>query len=342
MNISAAQSVLVIKPGSLGDVVHTLPAVNLIARRHAGLEIRWIVDSRWAPLLAGHPSLAGLISFPRDSFRGPAGWARFLRWGRTLRGARGRVALDFQGLFRSALMSWMSGVERIVGMSDAREGARFFFDEVVAVDPAAHAVDRYLRLAAAVGAPGDGAPLEYLLPEGMAPPHDEAASLSAGQFVLLHPCARGRGKALGAAQLERFCRAMAPARVVVVGASAGAQRGAGTGALAPNALDLSNATGLLELLWLMRRARFCVSTDSGPMHLAAAVTGRLLGIHTWTDPRLVGPCRGDAWVWKGGVIRRVRELERGDRRLAGDRGSRTAAIGDSDIDAIAAFVSEHI
>jgi heptosyltransferase I len=44
--------------------------------------------------------------------------------------------------------------------------------------------------------------------------------------------------------------------------------------------------------------------DSGPMHIAAATNPRMLSIHTWSDPRLVGPFSEDAWIWQGGQIRR--------------------------------------
>ena len=67
-------------------------------------------------------------------------------------------------------------------------------------------------------------------------------------------------------------------------------------------VDLTGRTTLPELIWLMRRARACVSVDSGPMHIAAAVNDRTLGLHTWTDPRKVGPYNASAWVWKAARI----------------------------------------
>src|SRR2546430_16719165 len=63
------------------------------------------------------------------------------------------VALDFQGLFRSALIGKISGAKKIFGMSDAREGSRFFYTQVARVDRQEHAVDRYLKLAETFGAP---------------------------------------------------------------------------------------------------------------------------------------------------------------------------------------------
>jgi heptosyltransferase-1 len=76
-----------------------------------------------------------------------------------------------------------------------------------------------------------------------------------------------------------------------------------------NCVELTNQTTLLQLVRLIRAARFVISVDSGPMHIAAAVTDNLLSIHTWTDPRRVGPYNPDAWIWKHGKLLRVSELE---------------------------------
>ena len=86
-----------------------------------------------------------------------------------------------------------------------------------------------------------------------------------------------------------------------------------------NCVDLTNQTSLLQLIRLIRVARFVVSVDSGPMHIAAAVHDRLLSIHTWTDPLRVGPYSPDAWIWKNGQLLRVSELETARIRRRGRR-----------------------
>ena len=97
--------------------------------------------------------------------------------------------------------------------------------------------------------------------------------------------------------------ALAPGRVVVVGKS-------GRRFSAPeNCVDLTNQTTLLQLVWLLRAAAFVISVDSGPMHVAAAVTPNLVSIHTWTDPRRVGPYNNAATIWKNGKLFRVADLE---------------------------------
>ena len=71
-----------------------------------------------------------------------------------------------------------------------------------------------------------------------------------------------------------------------------------------NTINLLNQTTIRQMIWLVGAAAFVVSVDSGPMHIAAAINPRLLSIHTWSDPRLVGPFSEEAWIWQGGEIRR--------------------------------------
>ncbi|MEP7015667.1 MAG: glycosyltransferase family 9 protein, partial [Verrucomicrobiota bacterium] len=76
-----------------------------------------------------------------------------------------------------------------------------------------------------------------------------------------------------------------------------------------NCVELTNQTTLLQLIHLIRKAHFIISVDSGPMHIAAAARDNLLSIHTWTDPRRVGPYNPDAWIWKHGRLLKMSELE---------------------------------
>ena len=73
-------------------------------------------------------------------------------------------------------------------------------------------------------------------------------------------------------------------------------------------MNLLNQTNIAQLIWLVRRAAFVVSVDSGPAHLAAALGRPMVAIHSWSDPRRVGPSRPDAWIWKNGRLVQARDL----------------------------------
>lgn len=287
---AAPGRILVLKPSSLGDIVQTLPAVAALRRTFPAARLEWLCHPDWAPILLANPLVDEVIDFPRREFRGPAGWLRFLRWRRTLaQRPLPDLILDFQGLLRSALIGRAFPGVPIIGLSDAREGARFFHNLTVRMEKGLHSVERYLALAAAAGARTSGT-AEFVLPAGQAP----ATALPESPFVVLHPFARGHGKSLSPAAVQAFCRAC-PHPIVMVG------RSDVTGLDLPvHVINLLNQTTLGELLWILPRAAYVVSVDSGPSHLAAAATDRLLAIHTWSDPCLVGPYRPGAQVWKGG------------------------------------------
>jgi heptosyltransferase I len=301
-------SILVIKPSSLGDIVHTLPAVALIREAHPRAQITWVINPEFVPLLRGNSNVDHIHVFPRGEFRGLGAPRSLLPWLKKTRQLRPDLALDFQGLLRSAMIARISGAKKVYGMSDGREGSRLFYNRTAKVNRHEHAVERYLKLAEMAGAKvGEG--LRCPLPTGDALPRfDEYPP-----FILLHPFARGDGKSLSNRVIEELCRAFAPTRVVVVGNSNRKIE------IVENCVELINQTSLLQLIRLIRVARFIISVDSGPMHIAAAVNNRLLSIHTWTNPRRVGPYNPDAWIWKNGKIVQVSELETTKLRRRGRR-----------------------
>lgn len=296
------RDVLVVKPSSLGDVVHTLPAVHALKAHWPDARIHWVVNDEWSPLLDGNPDLHAVIPFPRRDLRGLSALSGFARWAAKSRANAPDgfdLAVDFQGLLRSVLIAKCCRARHILGLDDAREGAVWFYHGRAAVRHIHHAVDRYLALARMTGA--DTSDPVCHLPVGTPPVGLSSADITGA--VILHPFSRGAGKSLPLPMVAETIRQIAPRRVVLVGAGGPAGQ-----SWPADTLDLLNATSLTELLWVLRHAAAVVSVDSGPMHLAAALPVPLLGLHTWSDPRRVGPWRSDASVWKTGLTIRVADL----------------------------------
>jgi len=316
------RSILVIKPSSFGDIVHTLPAVASLKRQWPDAVLRWVVNPEWAPLLSGNPDIDELVVFPRRELGGSV--TKTVEWFRTLRQCyRSELVVDFQCLFRSAMIGRVAVASdgTFWGMSDAREGARWFYHRVAPVDRQSHAVDRYLAVVRTMGV-AVSEPLQWRIPEGTRP---EGFDLTE-PFLVLHPFSRGAGKSLPVEEVEQFCAAF-PHPVVLAGRADVAVDGVER---LPNVTNLLNETSITELIWLLRAARWVVSVDSGPMHIAAALGKPLLAIHTWSDPRRVGPYLSSAWIWKEKTL-----FRRGDVDHPGFR-YRTLP----DIQAAAAFVRE--
>src|ERR1700704_4935155 len=234
------ESILIIKPSSLGDIVHTLPAVAAIRDAHPKAKITWVMNPEFTPLLRGNPDVNHIHVFPRRDFTGMGAPVSMMPWLKETRKIRPAVALDFQGLLRSAFIARVSGAKEVYGMSDGREGSRFFYKRTAKVNRREHAVERYLKLAELAGAQ-IGEALRCPLPTGdPLPRFDEFPP-----FILLHPFARGSGKSLTNRVIEEICRAFAPTRVVVVGKT--------NRRFAPpdNCVELTNQTTLLELIRLI-------------------------------------------------------------------------------------------
>ncbi len=312
---SDVSSILIIKPSSLGDIVHTLPAAALLRDAYPRARIIWVINPEWAPLLRGNRSVDHVHIFPRGNLSGFGLTRHLLPWLRQTRRLRPDVALDFQGLLRSALIGRISRAREFYGMSDAREGAGLFYQRTATVDRQTHAVERYLKLLETFGVPVTH-PLRFPLPSGDPVPRFDDEQ----PYILLHPFARGRRKSLSPSTVTEFCRALAPHRIVFAGLTSWKIP------VPDHCVDLFNHTSILQLIWLIRRARFVVSVDSGPMHIAAALTDRLVSIHSWSDPRKVGPYNENAWVWKNGGLHRVRDLPIAEGRRARSRVFRPADV----------------
>lgn len=289
------RSALIVKPSSLGDIVHTLPAVHAIRQAQPHLKMRWLANTEWTPLLQNTNWLDEVIPFPRKSFRGLTAIFKAARWaGQTLpTKEQPEIVFDFQGLLRSAVLARSSGSRPILGLSDSREGAFFWHDHIIPVDASAHAVDRYLALPRAFGIEVKTGTLQFPLAPGQAP----EGWPEGDDLIVIHPWSRGAGKSLSHEALQSLCDALAPRRLMLVGMSEDKTRPHGS-----HITDFSHRTTLTELIWVLRQARWVISVDSGPMHISAAVNDNTLGIHTWSDPRKVGPYNSRAWVWKAGRI----------------------------------------
>src|SRR5271156_649187 len=142
------QRILLVRLGSLGDVIHALPAASALRDAFPEARIDWLIEPKWRRLLEGNPDLSEIIPLEKKSAAG------LISTIRKLRAARYTCAIDFQGLYKSALPAFASGAPRRIGFPStyAREGfeSMFYTDKI---NPrGAHKVDHNLALAEAAGA----------------------------------------------------------------------------------------------------------------------------------------------------------------------------------------------
>ncbi len=277
-------SLLVIKPSSLGDIVHGLQVVQTVARRRPGLRITWVVRDRFAGLVEAAPFVQERILFRRRD-----GWRGMWRLLAELRRRRFDAVWDLQGLLRSGLMTAAVRAPEKWGRRDAREGARWFYnrwaDRPAGPGPG-HALEILLGFAAAAGIPPVlEFPLE--LRTGRTYPWRDFFGGDPRRTFVMITDSRGAAKQWpGFDELTRRILADRPDCRVAWSAAAPAAP-----SFAPPPGRFLNLTGcpLEEMIALVRQPSVFVGNDNGPMHLAAATGNRVLAVFGPTAPARFGP-----------------------------------------------------
>jgi heptosyltransferase-1 len=283
---------LVVRLSSIGDVIHTLPA--LAALHGHGWGVAWLVEPASRTLLEGHPMIERLAVLPAArSFRLSSATKAL----RPLREEPRDVALDFQGLWKSAFWARRSGARRVIGFDAPwrreRLSALLLKERVELSTDQPHVIDKNLALLRSVGIDAVGS-REFPLPPAAlrSAAVDEAleARVLLG-FVVLNPGGGWASKLWppeGYAVVARGLRDRGFKSLVTWGP--GEERLAERIVAASNgAAERCFPTTLLELAVLFRKARLVVAGDTGPLHLACAVGAPVVGIYGPTDPARNGP-----------------------------------------------------
>ncbi len=304
-------NILIIKLGSIGDVVHTLPALAAIKRAVPAARVSWVVERRMAEVLRDNPMIDELIEIDMRAWRrvwrrteGAATedmreWSLAAQVGR-LRGKRYDVAIDFQGLMKSALVARIARARRRVGFAkgELREPlSRVLMDETIEAPAQSHIIRCNLALAAGalgINVPDDAA--EFQFPLGVLPEHEaearrvisEASSSdeARGGFTILNPGAGWWTKQWSA---ERFGQ-LADLMWEREGLPSLVTFGRGEEELAARVVAASRAgaaraatISLRGFVALARRASIYIGGDTGPTHLAVAAGAPIVGLFGPTE-----------------------------------------------------------
>ncbi len=285
----AEQRFLIVRLGSLGDIVHTVPASAALRDSFPYARIDWVVEERWAPLLEGNPDLNHVILLDRSSTAG------VLRSVERLRAEHYSCALDFQSLYKSALLSRAAGAREVLGFdwSYAREGPASLLYSRRIHPSGAHKVDHNLSLAESAGA--KRGELRFVLPKSREAEEwisDQLGKRGLADFYVISPGGGWRSKCWPAQRFGELHRELAKR----YGWQGIVSVGPGEDALAEEVIEAAGdpapialSTDLSQLMALLRRAKLFVGGDTGPLHLAAALGTAVVGLYGPTDPTRNGP-----------------------------------------------------
>ncbi len=294
--------ILLIKPSSIGDVVHSLPTLAAIRRLYPEAHITWLVEEDAYDIIEGHPFIDEIIVSKRK------GWLRNLRncskvfetlreisiFIKGIRWRRYHLVIDLQGLFKSGLLVHLARGKRKVGYDKTREFSYLFLNERIRpFDPNKHAVLRYLNLARYLGA--DDAPIHFYIPSGKREREYIEGIIDGSRqpIISINPMARWKTKQWNHrrfAELADKIHQQLGATVVFTGGKSDIEDVARIQSyMTCEAVNLVGKTTLKDLAYLFHHSKLVISTDSGPMHIAAAVGTPVIALFGPTSPLRTGP-----------------------------------------------------
>jgi len=301
--MSETRSILVVRLGAMGDIIHALPAVASLRLSFPKHHITWVVSRRWVQMLKGNPQIDRVVPFER---RGKGALRE--AW-RTLRPIRPSIAIDFQGLIQSALVGRATRPQQFFGLysSQAREplAAMFYTQRVNTKGP--HCVETNLQLAAAAGA-------TQLTDQAWIPIGKPEGDLPSGDFVFASPFAGWASKQWPLENYRLLAQGLkAEGLPLVVNVPPGFRE---------KELKI-HESGLPGLIDGTRRATAIIGVDSGPMHLAAALGKPGVAIFGPTDPGRNGPFHSKLVVLRDveavTSYKRLDEIDRSMRAVGVER-----------------------
>lgn len=278
---------LIVRLGSLGDVIHAIPVAAALRNRYPDAEIDWAVDPRYVDLLELVPSIDRRVAVDPRRLSNLFGALGELRRGRY------DAVLDLQGLIKSAALARLAGAQRTVGFpkQHLREpAARFFYTDTPAPGAARHVIDKNLSLLTALDVPDRRVHFPITIPRTVTV--ESVTSRFGGRFAIVNPGAAWPNKRWPPVRFG----AVAAAVFRELGLRSLVLWGPGEESLASSvvagsegAAEAAPSTTVADLVGICRQAALMVSGDTGPLHIAGAVGTPIVALFGPTFPERNGP-----------------------------------------------------
>ena len=299
-DMQKVRRILIVKLSSIGDVVHALPVSAAMGDAFPNAEITWIVESMSAPLVRCNPYVADVIELPgsiRTRRFSPGSIIYFLKIARQLRERRFDIAIDLQGLSKSAALAYASGARLRYGYGWLREIAPLLVRRVPREPASIHIVDQFLDVARFLGAPVDQVKFPLMIPPN---DDDRARELlnSVGidpsiPFLAVNPSKGGGGhKGWPADRFADLLDILAGESLPAVLVGSKGDREVADAILhraKSEPASLVGQTSLLELAAILRAAAIHICGDTGSAHIAAALGTRVVSIFGRSNPERLAP-----------------------------------------------------
>lgn len=291
---------LIVKPSSLGDVIHAFPAVSLLAKHKPDAIIDWVVVPAFADVVRLHPAVNQVIPFPRKELGKISKFpSAALKFAKMLRENRYTAVIDLQGLLRSGLITSLAKTKIVVGPKEPKEKiSKLFYNQKVDSGSATiHAVRRNYRLIAEfLGVDSAGKPETQFLKNGKEAQliAELMKDLPTGPVVAIAPGARWPSKCWPVSYFAETAmllkKSVPDCSFMILGTKDEAEMAEKLcKSIQAPCLNLTGRTSVVGLLEAIRASNVLFCNDSGPMHIAAALEVPVVCMFAPTDPVRTGP-----------------------------------------------------
>ena len=301
-------NILIVKTSAIGDVTHTMPALSCLRKHFPEAHITWLVEEAASDLITDHRAVNRVLVSKRQKwvkeFRSGA-WLSAIKKVRVfvkqLRERDYDLVIDFQGLLKSGIWVWLSKGKKRVGFGKGMQHSEcsylFLNKKVPAVDMEIHALDREMLLLEAIGVPCTK--IKYDFP--ITPLHQQKVAhlldcagfqQNKQQLIAINPQTTWETKLWYNDRFAEVADRLAAEGLFVVFTGGAADKKVVLSIqerMSHKSLDLTGKSSLKELAALYKRADLVISTDTGPMHIAAAVGTPLVALFGPTAPWRTGP-----------------------------------------------------
>ncbi len=284
------KKILIVKPSSLGDIIHSLPFLNVLKECYPSAEIHWVVSDSLKEILEGNSMINKLWLIQKDKWKKISHIIKtskeFKSLYKSLRNEEFDLVIDLQGLLRSGLISWATHAPKIVGFKEAREGSPFFYTHHVKGGRDIHAVDRYLRIAKYLSCEIKNIQFPLHVDNGLSSNIDK---ILPDRYAVIVPGTRWKTKRWPP---ENFGYVASRFHIdsVILGSNDDIEIAEIVLKYSQGkAISLTGKTSLSELIAIINKADFMLTNDTGPMHIAAALNVPVFALFGPTDPEKTGP-----------------------------------------------------
>ncbi|HHT9130224.1 MAG TPA: lipopolysaccharide heptosyltransferase II [Candidatus Brocadiaceae bacterium] len=287
-------NVLIVKPSSFGDIVQANPTLVALKKFYPDCNVSWLVFDMWKDVLSLFPDLDRVIIW-----RKRGGIKEFIHVVHLLRKEKYDLVIDLQGLARSALLTFISGAKKKIGVPGMKEFGWWFIREVFPESRSMNAVNRSLETVRYL----TGKKIEPAFNLSVPPSAEREASdiikslgVSNSETTIgIVPFARGLSKQWPIEYYRQLIDLIVlhnnRVNILILGSKDN------VGIIEhPNAIDLCGRTSLTQLAAVFKMCKVVIGSDTGPVHLAAALNVPVVVLFGGSDVRETAPVTDHATI----------------------------------------------